>query len=1032
MKINGNLSFNNSATDVLRNVNIEAQDMGATEAAASSYTATNVTGESGGNVEGRILYNNNGGSGDGYYYYDGAAWVRLATGGATGSIQSELDATQATIGNMMDANGDAVTTNMNALSNVTGASTISEVLSQLDAAIEGKDTLEELDDTDITGTASGDVLYWNGTDWANAQPGATSGVQAYDAALDNLSNVAGTGILVQTAADTFATRSVVASTNNDELGIVINDGAGASGDIEVGVDITGLTDLGAGPATDDEILIYDLDATQNKKVTIADLATSVGGAVALGGLSDVTDAQTGTLTTGDKYFFNATGASAYEVAEATLGALNNVAAGVDTATVDDVLAFDGTEWTAITPATFAGDFNIGDIGDVTITTVADGDVLQYNSGTSEWENVAAGVGSGIQPYDAGLANLATGGTGMVSMDGDDVFYRTLSVADTARLTVTNGAGTGGNPTFDLATLADSGSGTFLKLTRDAYGRVSGTEAVATADITALVDSEYVNVSGDVMTGNLDMGGTGGPHKIVNLADPTASADAANKAYVDSVAQGLAVRPAVKAATTTNLAATYNNGTSGVGATLTADSNGVWPGVDGITTGWDANASGPDADGVLVKDQTNAFENGRYFLADAGSSTTPWVLERCGTCDEDDEIPSSFVFVQEGNTYANTGWAASVGDPTAFTVGTDAITWTQFSGAGSFTAGIGLTLTGTTFDVNLGAGIVELPSDEVGIDVASGVAIGLTSTATGGQLTLNLDGTTLTQSASGLAIAAGGVTETELNTSVAGDGLVGGGGTPLSANVDGSTIVINADVIELGTVPNANLDNDSINTAGDSGAGSVALGGTLTIVGGTGISTTDNGSGQITVAGNDATTTTKGIASFAAADFSVASGAVSIAAGGVSNTQLANSVITMSDGTATDDVALGETFTITGGTLTTTTVTANTVTIDVAADTSDLGDVTAAASAAGQVLVADGSNDYTPQQIQYIHTESVAAATWNVNHALGQQYVNVTVVDGNDEVIIPDTITMDDANNLTVTFNTAVDGKAIVMGVPGVS
>ena len=180
-------------------------------------------------------------------------------------------------------------------------------------------------------------------------------------------------------------------------------------------------------------------------------------------------------------------------------------------------------------------------------------------------------------------------------------------------------------------------------------------------------------------------------KLTNVGAPVAADDAATKAYVDGVAEGIVTKPSVLAATTTNLTATYANGTAGVGATLTATSNGVWPGVDGVTTGW------VQYSGILVKDQTNEPENGRYVLFDLGSASTPWVLRRCGLCDEPDEIPGMYIFVQDG-TQGGNGYVALVDDPATFVVGTSDIIFSQFSGAGQIEAGVGLSKTGNTIDL----------------------------------------------------------------------------------------------------------------------------------------------------------------------------------------------------------------------------------------------------------------------------------------------------------------------------------------------
>ncbi len=102
---------------------------------------------------------------------------------------------------------------------------------------------------------------------------------------------------------------------------------------------------------------------------------------------------------------------------------------------------------------------------------------------------------------AALEGLAT--VGLAVHSGVDTWVeRQLATASIARITVANGDGVLGNPTVDLAVLADSGTGTFLKFTRDMWGRVSGTTAVLAADVTALISATYVDTAGDTMTGAL--------------------------------------------------------------------------------------------------------------------------------------------------------------------------------------------------------------------------------------------------------------------------------------------------------------------------------------------------------------------------------------------------------------------------------------------------------------------------------------------------------------------------------------------------
>ncbi len=195
------------------------------------------------------------------------------------------------------------------------------------------------------------------------------------------------------------------------------------------------------------------------------------------------------------------------------------------------------------------------------------------------------------------------------------------------------------------------------------------------------DSRFVLKSGDTMSGYLTL-----------HSNPTNSLHAVTKQYVDEVAEGLETKPSVEIATIGNLDATYSNGVNGVGATLTANSNGAFPSIDGITL----TSIVPGENGVLVKNEPNSARNGRYNLTQVGDASNPWVLTRCGLCDESNEIPGSYTFVKQGTSYKGTGWVQIVTNPSTFVVGTDAIIVTQFSGAGTYTAGLGLNLTGTKF------------------------------------------------------------------------------------------------------------------------------------------------------------------------------------------------------------------------------------------------------------------------------------------------------------------------------------------------
>jgi hypothetical protein len=115
---------------------------------------------------------------------------------------------------------------------------------------------------------------------------------------------------------------------------------------------------------------------------------------------------------------------------------------------------------------------------------------------------------------------------------------------------------------------------------------------------------------------------------------------------------------------------------------------------------------------LVKNQTDAAENGRYNLTTQGDAGTPWVLTRCSLCDEADEVSGSYTFVTDGTINGQTGWVQYVNDPSTFTVGTDDIYVFQFAGAGTITAGNNISVSGnqiSVIDSPTFTGTVTLPN-----------------------------------------------------------------------------------------------------------------------------------------------------------------------------------------------------------------------------------------------------------------------------------------------------------------------------------
>ena len=200
---------------------------------------------------------------------------------------------------------------------------------------------------------------------------------------------------------------------------------------------------------------------------------------------------------------------------------------------------------------------------------------------------------------------------------------------------------------NLATTASDGTSTD-------YARADHQHRHAAADHSAIPLSSLSAATADVSLGG---------YKITNVATPTLDTDSANKAYVDSVAQGLDVKASARAATTENI-------------TLSGLQT-----VDGI-----ALIAG---DRVIVKNQSAPAENGIYSV-----SATTWT--RTADANTWNELVSAFAFVQEGTINANSGWVCTV--DAGGTLGTTAVTWEQFSGAGQLTAGDGLTKIGNTLTV----------------------------------------------------------------------------------------------------------------------------------------------------------------------------------------------------------------------------------------------------------------------------------------------------------------------------------------------
>jgi hypothetical protein len=199
------------------------------------------------------------------------------------------------------------------------------------------------------------------------------------------------------------------------------------------------------------------------------------------------------------------------------------------------------------------------------------------------------------------------------------------------------------------------------------GPANGADAAPT--FRALTNADLANDSVTIGTTSIDLGASsltlGGLTSVELTQNPTTALQAATKQYVDSVAQGLDVKESCKYASTANVVSI-----SGI-----------------VTIDGQSTATG---DRILLKNQSAAAENGIYVADDAGA----WA--RSADMDNWSEVPGAFVFIESGDTQADTGWVCTADQ--GGTIGVTAMPWSQFSGAGTFTAGTGLTLTGSVFSI----------------------------------------------------------------------------------------------------------------------------------------------------------------------------------------------------------------------------------------------------------------------------------------------------------------------------------------------
>ena len=392
-----------------------------------------------------------------------------------------------------------------------------------------------------------------------------------------------------------------------------------------------------------------------------------------------------------------------------------------------------------------------------VASIPAGDITGLGTMATQNANNVAITGGSINGTTIGATTATTGIFTNVTASGASIGSLTGAVAIVTDITATN----------LVAASASISSANILAGTIN--NTVIGGTTPAAGTFTT-VDVDNLNLNGNTLSstntdGNivLDPNGTGSVDvssaKITNLASPTVNSDAATKQYVDAlVASGITYHAPVKYEvpnTTGNLNATYSNGASGVGATLTNAGTLVAFAPDGPTAA--------PGDRILVYSQTNAFENGVYTVTTVGDGSTAWVLTRASDADTYGlKNPNSLgegdaFFVTSGNTGAGETYVCNTQGTITF--GTTAINFVQVAATQIYSAGTGLTLTNTTFSLT------------APVAVSLG-GTGYTSSPTNGQLLVgNGTGYTLATLTAGSGIS---VTNGAGSITIAATGGGGGG------------------------------------------------------------------------------------------------------------------------------------------------------------------------------------------------------------------------------------------------------------------
>jgi len=385
--------------------------------------------------------------------------------------------------------------------------------------------------------------------------------------------------------------------------------------------------------------------------------------------------------------------------------------------------------------------NLGITGNANVSSNVNANNINASNNVNATGNVSGAyiLGNGYYLTNINTSIISNGNSNVQVLQNSNV---SISVAGNSNVLVISGTGINVNSTINSGNITANGniSANAIAVTDANVSNATVSGSVVTAQITAPVG----NITIAAATGNhsifLQPTGNGTVDanlaRITSVATPNNATDAVNKQYVDDFIQGLIVHEACLVATPNTLAnitggvISYNNGANGVGANLTTTT--AYTLIDNVSV---ANVGTR----ILVKNELNAAWNGIYVY----SNST--VITRASDYNSVPEVTAGdFTFVSAGNTYASTGWV-QVSPVT--TIGTDPIVFTQFSGSGTYSAGSGIALNGTTFSANtdgittgiVGGNIVVIANAQFttpNIGAATGTSLIATGNLSGNNLSIS--------------------------------------------------------------------------------------------------------------------------------------------------------------------------------------------------------------------------------------------------------------------------------------------------------